>query len=308
MKITIGLPFYNNENTLADAIRSVFAQSVQDWELLLVNDGSTDRSLEIAQSIDDPRVRVTHDSVNTGLPTRLNQIAELAQGEYLARMDADDLMHPDRLEQQIAHLEQSPEIDVVGTAMFSINEKYQIQGIRGNHPLRITPRRTLAHGIMVHASVLARREWFLRHPYNQKLRRSQDRDLWCQSCFDSTFAVVPTPLMYILETAGERMIGNYLRGCRSDRALFRKYGPSFVGHTAMRKLILKSYLKSSIYQLAHWAGLYQKLVSRRNVPLNSAELDAASIALSAIRNTAVPGLEPPQADATATKQSTACAA
>ncbi|MEN6400626.1 MAG: glycosyltransferase, partial [Armatimonadia bacterium] len=62
--VTVGLPFYNNESTLLDAVRSIFAQTFQDWELVLLDDGSTDGSLEIARSIDDPRVRVIADGQN----------------------------------------------------------------------------------------------------------------------------------------------------------------------------------------------------------------------------------------------------
>src|SRR4030066_138114 len=95
--VTVGIPFFNNQDTLPDAIRSIFAQSFQDWELLLLDDGSTDGSLQIAQSIDDPRVRVISDGCNRKLPARLNQIIDLARGQYIARMDADDLCGITRL-------------------------------------------------------------------------------------------------------------------------------------------------------------------------------------------------------------------
>src|SRR5690554_4188978 len=90
--VSIGIPFFNAEAYLLDAIKSVFAQTHQNWELILLDDGSTDRSLEIARSIDDPRVRVYSDGQNKHLAARLNEIARLARYEYLARMDADDLM------------------------------------------------------------------------------------------------------------------------------------------------------------------------------------------------------------------------
>ncbi len=76
MQVSIGIPFYNNEQTLVDTIRSVFAQTYQGWELILVDDGSSDRSLEIARSVDDERVRVITDGQNKKLPARLNQIAQ----------------------------------------------------------------------------------------------------------------------------------------------------------------------------------------------------------------------------------------
>jgi len=293
MKATIGLPFYNNEETLADAIRSVFAQSFQDWELILLNDGSQDRSLEIAESVDDPRVRVINDATNKGLPTRLNQITALARGQYLVRMDADDMMHPHRLEAQISRLNQEPEVDVVGSAMYSVDENDVIQGVRGNHPLRTTPYATLANGILVHVTAIARPDWFAKHPYDESLRRAQDRDLWCRAHLDSTFSLVSQPLMYVRETAADRVINNYLRGYRSERALFRKYGPHFIGKAWTRQLVAKSYIKSAAYKLAHLFQMHHPLIKRRNTPLLADEREAASQGMLQIRSTQVPGLTTP---------------
>jgi glycosyltransferase involved in cell wall biosynthesis len=289
VKATIGLPLCNDEKTLADAIRSVFAQSFQDWELILVDDGSQDRSLEIARSVDDPRVRVLSDGINKGLPTRLNQITELAQGDYIVRMDADDMMHPSRLDEQLSVLDERPEVDVVGSAMYSMNESCAIQGIRGNHPLQTTPHHALAHGILVHVTVVARRQWFVKHPYDKSLWRAQDRDLWCRSCLDSKFFVTTRPLMYVRETMGEQAIRNYLLGCKSDRDLIRKYGPSYVGKVGAYRLIGKSYMKSVVHKLAHALGFYGALIRRRNSPLALNERESATKVVQEIRKMSVPG-------------------
>ena len=101
MPITIGIPFYNAEVYLADAIRSIFAQTYQEWELILVDDGSTDSSLEIARSVKDSRVRVIADGVNRRLPYRLNQITAEAKYDLIGRMDADDIISPVRFEKQL---------------------------------------------------------------------------------------------------------------------------------------------------------------------------------------------------------------
>src|SRR5687768_7329955 len=99
--VTIGLPFLNPGHRFEYALKSVFAQSFKDWELLLVDDGSTDQSLSIAERVNDPRVKYIHDGNNRGLPCRLNQITESASGRILIRMDADDLMHPTRVERLV---------------------------------------------------------------------------------------------------------------------------------------------------------------------------------------------------------------
>ena len=96
--ISVGIPFYNSEKYLADAIKSVLAQTFQNWELILVDDGSTDNSLETAREFEkqDSRIRVISDGKNKKLPARLNQIIAESKGEYIARMDAESFAETNR--------------------------------------------------------------------------------------------------------------------------------------------------------------------------------------------------------------------
>ena len=118
--VTIGLPCYNVEVTVLDTVRSVLAQTLNDWELVIVDDGSTDATLELVERIEDPRVRVLSDGVNKGRSVRLNDLHREARGKYVARMDADDLMFPQRLEKQVEFLEANPDIDLVGSGLVSV--------------------------------------------------------------------------------------------------------------------------------------------------------------------------------------------
>ena len=104
--VTIAIPFYNAEKYLAQAIDSVVWQTYHNWELLLIDDGSTDRSLEIAKEyvLKDKRIKIFSDGDNKNLGYRLNQIPNLVDTLYLARMDADDLMDADRLKIQLDYL------------------------------------------------------------------------------------------------------------------------------------------------------------------------------------------------------------
>src|SRR5690554_372042 len=141
--ITIGIPFYNDEHFLDFAIQSVFNQTYTDWKLILISDGGTDGSLSIARSYEkDPRVTIISDGENRKLPYRLNQIAQLSTTKYLARMDADDIMHPERIEKQLEILQKNPDIDVLGTNAYSIDDENNIQGVRmdmnnGNYKLKV---------------------------------------------------------------------------------------------------------------------------------------------------------------------------
>ena len=164
MRVTIGIPFYNAEQTLAEAIRSVFAQTYTDLELLLLDDGSSDGSLAIAHAIRDPRVTVLSDGRNLGLARRLNQIAQLANGEYNARFDADDLMHSTRIARQVAFLDANPEYDIVDTGMFTIDKDNTVHGKRFCLPLTTDPVAWLERGVMNHSAVIGRTAWVSPQP------------------------------------------------------------------------------------------------------------------------------------------------
>ena len=111
--VTIGIPVYNAEAYLEYTICSVLAQTYRNWELIIIDDGSTDNSLLIAKKYEeiDNRIRVISDGINKKLPHRLNQIIHESKYDYIARMDADDLMSNDRIEKQISILNLNKSID-----------------------------------------------------------------------------------------------------------------------------------------------------------------------------------------------------
>jgi len=90
-KVTVLMPVYNGEQYLREAIESILTQSFTDFEFLIINDGSTDSSVEIIESYDDPRIRLIHNEANLKLVATLNKGVDLARGEYIARMDCDDI-------------------------------------------------------------------------------------------------------------------------------------------------------------------------------------------------------------------------
>lgn len=113
--ISICIPMYNASLYIKNCIDSILAQSFQDFELLIVDDGSTDNSCEIVNSVRDNRIRLIrnqHDYVGS-----LNMLLDEAKGKYIARMDADDVMYPNRLSIQYEYMENHPDIDVIGGRM-----------------------------------------------------------------------------------------------------------------------------------------------------------------------------------------------
>jgi len=284
IQLTVGIPFLNARATLADAVRSVLAQTFDNWELLLVDDGSTDGSLAIAQAIDDPRVRVHSDGVNRGLPARLNQIASLARGRYLARMDADDLMHPQRLEAQVRFLNAHPQVDLVDTATFTIDEHNQPLGIRGDQPLDCNPKAVLRSGLMIHPTVMGRSSWFRDNPYDSIFVRAEDQELWVRACQRTVFGRLQQPLFFYRESLSGNL-KNYLRTAQTVRRILRLYGPSLVGWQGTIPLLAKSHVKSLAYWTCTKMGWQDRLIRRRVRQLSAAESAEAATMIDQILKT-----------------------
>lgn len=182
MKVSIGIPFYNPGEVFAESIRSVLNQSYSNFELILLDDGSSDQSLAIAQSFDDDRIRVISDGNNLGLPNRLNQLIDLANGEYIARMDADDLISENKLAQQVAMLDSDTSINLVSTGICSITDNNQVIGYRlpsSTKKLNISVNDTiLGRAEIAHATILARKSWYQRNRYNPQAKLMEDYQLW----------------------------------------------------------------------------------------------------------------------------------
>jgi glycosyltransferase involved in cell wall biosynthesis len=220
----------------------VQAQTIPDWVLLVVNDGSRDDSAVIVRSFRDPRIRLVDDGEHRGLVYRLNQIAEIAASPFLARMDADDLMHPQRLERQLACLSGAGGPDLVATAAYIIDQDGRLVATAGAEPLEATPRQALIHGLFVHPTVAGRTEWFRENPYDERYVRSEDRELWIRTCGHSKFAKIAEPLYFYRESRPPDP-AKCAASHRTDRRILRRYGPAIVGAAETWRLVCRSWLR-----------------------------------------------------------------
>lgn len=114
-QVTVLMSVYNGAAYLREAIESILAQTLRDFEFLIVDDGSTDESAAIIEDYDDQRIRLVRNDTNRGLSASLNRGLELAQGNYVARMDADDVSLLGRLECQVRFMEKHPHVDICGS-------------------------------------------------------------------------------------------------------------------------------------------------------------------------------------------------
>ncbi|MCA9230917.1 MAG: glycosyltransferase [Planctomycetales bacterium] len=291
MKITIGISFYNSEATLAEAIRSVFAQSFQDWELILIDDGSQDSSLDIARAIDDQRVRVFSDGKNLGLATRLNQISELAHTDYIARMDADDVMHPTRLQRQLEVLESNPKLNIVSAGLIAIDSATRPVGIRGCRPMEVSAAGLLACRCIAHPTVMGRASWFRENRYDPNYRRAEDCELWCRAfrkkCLNA--AVLAEPLIFYREE-GEIRLSKILGSYRELRRIIHRDGPVLIGWRQSLAILASLHVKEFAYRLAALMGKEMMIVHRRNELMEESQQALAEEALRVVLETPVPGL------------------
>ena len=198
-RISVAMSVYNNAAFLDEAIASIRTQSFADFELLIVDDGSTDGSAAIidAHAAADRRIRVLRQS-NCGLIASLNRAVAEARGELIARMDGDDRSLPDRFARQIAFLDANPDHGVVGTNTHDMDEAGQIHECTDFHPLTHEALlAALSQGSpMCHPSVMMRTE-VLRAVggYHAAYRHCEDYDLWLRLSARTRLANLPDRLL-----------------------------------------------------------------------------------------------------------------
>jgi glycosyltransferase involved in cell wall biosynthesis len=288
--VTVGIPFFNAQSSLLDAIRSIFAQTFTDWELLLVDDGSTDGSLQIAQSIDDPRVRVFSDGQNRKLAARLNQIADLARGEYIARMDADDMCRSERLARQLNFLVANKDVDVVGSSMYILDKQKQpAQKLIVPEQHDIITKNKFKGILIAHPTVMAKAAWFRRYPYDESKRalRNEDYELWLRTCHESIYSNISEPL-YLYSEFISYKLSKYAKSKFSTAKAIWQYGPMGIGRCRTAFSVGRCYLQVGVYAVANAVNLHRMLVRRRYCQLSPDEHARITAEIDGIRRTKVP--------------------
>ena len=182
MKVSMIMSAYNCEPFLKKALDSIIKQSFEDFELIIFDDASTDSTKKIIQNFaaKDARFITVYNDINKGLTVNLNKAISLAKGEYIARMDADDIALPTRIEKQVTFLDDHQKIDLVGSAAFDINEygeEIQLRKSPEWHDdiIALLPKANP----MTHSTVMFRKKSFATIGYyNEAYRTTQDYEMW----------------------------------------------------------------------------------------------------------------------------------
>jgi glycosyltransferase involved in cell wall biosynthesis len=196
-KVTAVIPVYNREKYVGDAIDSILAQTFTDFELLVIDDGSTDRSREVVWSYHDPRIRLVCNETNEGIPKTRNKGIRLAHGEYLAFLDSDDWACSERFAKQVSFLDSHPDYAAVGAWIAWIDEEGRsLRRVKRKPvlPDEIAAQRLFQSGIENSAS-MARTVVLREYGHREEYDLSEDFDLWARIAAKNKLATLPEVLV-----------------------------------------------------------------------------------------------------------------
>ena len=199
--VSVILPVYNCEKYIEKSIKSILDQSYKNFELIIINDCSNDSTDEIVKKFNDERIHYVINDINLKLIDTLNKGIKLSKGKYIARMDADDISHPDRLKQQVDFLEINTKVDVLGTAFEIIgnqnNDRFLNCKISYPKDSEKIAFNLIYNNVILHPSVMFRSAIFskLKIYYSKKFIHAEEYYLWTQLILKSKFANLPNNLL-----------------------------------------------------------------------------------------------------------------
>ena len=221
--ISVVMSFRNAEKSLRRSLQSILWQTYPNWELILLDDGSQDGSADVVRSMPDPRIRLAGDRGHLGLPKRLNQGIAMANGEYIARMDADDVAFPSRFKKQLDYLASHPEVDLLATSMMAFDDSDRPLGLLSCGESHEDICKRVWRGFpMPHPTWMGRAEWFRRHPYDEAASKAQDQILLSSARKGSRYAGLSEALVayhYGHLSVRKSLVGryNYVRALAGGR-------------------------------------------------------------------------------------------
>jgi glycosyltransferase involved in cell wall biosynthesis len=231
-KVSVIMAVYNGERFVREAIDSILAQTFGDFELIIVDDGSADGTLQILASYGDPRLRVLRNASNIGQARARNRALAIAQGELIAIQDADDVSLPERLGTQVSFLDAQPEVGVLGSSWRAIdvdgNDLGSIQVLAGSLEIGW---RLLFTNCLCHSTVMYRRALISEigaYPEDQEFRFSEDYHLWCRAAKVTKIFALPTPLVKYRETPGSATGANIREQLRQAGVVAKSYMATFL--------------------------------------------------------------------------------
>lgn len=287
--VTVGISMVREDfSEIELAIRSIYAQTVEDWELVVFLDGSPSEYLDRFQRIDDRRVTIHRNERSQGLAANLNRLAHVANGKYIAIIAADDLWTPDRLEVQLRRLEQDDAPDVLAAQMIVISDNLTIEGAQKRAMIPESPRGWVVGTPLSHATAMAKTSWFRQHPYDEALIRAQDRAFWIEAHQGSRIEILDD-YVYYYRVPRPAKYRKYAWSSKYARQVIWRYGRKICSTREVIGIYVTSIAKQAVVALSTLVGGSSRLYYRRIDQLSRTEILHHGEILSNIQNTFVPG-------------------
>lgn len=282
--VSIMMPCFDAESTLRMALASLHAQTYENWEAVVVDDGSTDGTRELLRRFGDPRLRVERFESNRGRGAARQRGLEMARGEFLAFLDADDWLFPDKLATQISLMQAHPEIAVVSGGSVITDAGGDAIGLF--HP-GLTTGQSFTIGEMTHPGrpplsfppCMVRMRAARGARFNPEFRRSQDSDFLIQAMLGKRYGV-SSDLVYAYSQAEAANLEKTLEGYHYRLRCYSQYTGQFP--VRARSEMVKTLARMGAYKVAGWLGAEQLLIHRRWQPITPQAKAAYSAAKSAV--------------------------
>ncbi len=263
--ISITMPCFNAERTLPMALASLQAQTHENWEAIVVDDGSTDRTWELLQSFGDPRLRLHRFPENRGRGAARAQSLQMVRGEFLSFLDADDWLFPGKLELQASLMRQEPQIAVVSGACVITDAEneavgFTCTGAEPRKPLSIGRFERPQPPPLSFPPCMIRMAQARHARFNPKFRRSQDSDFLIQVMLGKYYGVSPIPV-YAYSQAEAANLQKTLEGYQYRIRCYRQYVRQYPLGTGIE--ISKTLARMAVYSAAGLLGQERRLIERR---------------------------------------------
>lgn len=279
--LAVGMSVFNAESTVAGAIGSVQAQTHADWRLLVLDDGSTDATAAVVQGLadNDDRIELIHRASHRGLPQRLNELLDLTTDKFFARMDADDICHPERFARQLEFMDRNPDVDLVGSSMLILDRAGRPRGLRpapaAHDDICARPYSGFP---LYHPTWLGHRLWFKRFGYAAYATRCEDQELLLRAHRVSRFANLPEHLVGYRE---DHLIWRHIQTGRANYAKRAMIESWRSGHRLRPLTVAAEYVGKSLVEAiaitTHTEGTLLQHRSRPLAPGDAAEWEHAQL-------------------------------
>ena len=196
--ISVIIPVYNSEKYIRESLKSILNQTYSNLEIIIVDDCSTDSTLNVLGNITDNRIKLLKNSINLGPSNSINNGLSISKGEFIAIMHADDISHCKRLAIQCNYLLKNPDVDLVSTSYFEIDENGLLIEKKITRSNKKMKERMSLHNVICHPTVMFRGSLKIINPlYLPDLRVNEDYELWLRLLnLGYKIDVLKSPLLY----------------------------------------------------------------------------------------------------------------